>query len=191
MTNIMSIESRMDPTPQRLQTALGLYSNDLCGLVLLSDNHLGSYSGITKGAFQSLIEHSTDVSFHRLFFFLLYGIDETFTQISQIKREKCIIVELCSICQLTTEFHFPPIDEQLEKIRDDVKDAVAWRQAHHREGSDPHVGNVIINFILRISCANRVTCLRVICRQRSLRRARACKQAMSLSRGIRIWRRFT
>lgn len=39
----------MDPTPQRLQTALGLYSNDLCGLVLLSDNHLGSYSGITKG----------------------------------------------------------------------------------------------------------------------------------------------
>lgn len=38
-----------DPTPQRLQTALGLYSNDLCGLVLLSDNHLGSYSGVTKG----------------------------------------------------------------------------------------------------------------------------------------------
>ncbi|XP_046826127.1 protein C12orf4 [Vespa crabro] len=82
-----------DPTPQRLQTALGLYSNDLCGLVLLSDNHLGSYSGITK--------------------------------------------ELCSICQLTTEFHFPPIDEQLEKIREDVKEVVAWRQAHHREGSDP------------------------------------------------------
>ncbi|XP_076277371.1 FERRY endosomal RAB5 effector complex subunit 3 [Lasioglossum baleicum] len=87
---IKKSESGMDPTPQRLQTALGLYSNDLCGLVLLSDNHLGSYSGITK--------------------------------------------ELCSICQLTTEFHFLPIDEQLEKIRDDVKDAVAWRQAHHKEG---------------------------------------------------------
>lgn len=41
----------MDPTPQRLQTALGLYSNDLCGIVCLSDNHLGSYSGITKGFF--------------------------------------------------------------------------------------------------------------------------------------------
>lgn len=39
----------MEPTPQRLQTALGLYSNDLCGIVVLSDNHLGSYSGITKG----------------------------------------------------------------------------------------------------------------------------------------------
>ena len=85
-------DSGMDPTPQRLQTALGLYSNDLCGLVLLSDNHLGSYSGITK--------------------------------------------ELCSICQLTTEFHFPPIDEQLEKIRDDVKDAVAWRQARQKEGNE-------------------------------------------------------
>lgn len=85
-------ESGMDPTPQRLQTALGLYSNDLCGLVLLSDNHLGSYSGITK--------------------------------------------ELCSICQLTTEFHFPPIDEQLEKIREDVKDAIAWRQTHHKEGNN-------------------------------------------------------
>lgn len=47
-------ESRMDPTPQRLQTALGLYSNDLCGLVLLSDNHLGSYSGVTKGAFRDI-----------------------------------------------------------------------------------------------------------------------------------------
>ncbi|XP_011497590.1 PREDICTED: protein C12orf4 homolog [Ceratosolen solmsi marchali] len=82
----------IDPTPQRLQTALGLYSNDLCGLVLLSDNHLGSYSGITK--------------------------------------------ELISISQLTTEFHFPPIDEQLEKIREDVKDAVAWRQAHHKEDND-------------------------------------------------------
>ncbi|XP_014213928.1 protein C12orf4 homolog [Copidosoma floridanum] len=82
----------LDPTPQRLQTALGLYSNDLCGLVLLSDNHLGSYSGMTK--------------------------------------------ELASISQLTTEFHFLPIDEQLEKIREDVKEAVAWRQAHHKEDND-------------------------------------------------------
>ncbi|OXU24826.1 hypothetical protein TSAR_007592 [Trichomalopsis sarcophagae] len=81
-----------DPTPQRLQTALGLYSNDLCGLVLLSDNHLGSYSGVTK--------------------------------------------ELVSISQLTAEFHFPPIDEQIEKIREDVKDAIAWRQAHHKEDND-------------------------------------------------------
>ncbi|XP_033215905.1 protein C12orf4 homolog isoform X2 [Belonocnema kinseyi] len=88
-------DSGIDPTPQRLQTALGLYSNDLCGVVLLSDSNLGSFSGITR--------------------------------------------ELCSICQLTTEFHFPPIDDQLEKIRDDVKDAVAWRQAHQKEDHDSQV----------------------------------------------------
>lgn len=41
----------VEPQPQRLQTALSLYSNDLCGLVLLSDNHLGGFSGITKGIF--------------------------------------------------------------------------------------------------------------------------------------------
>lgn len=48
-------------------------------------------------------------------------------------------LELCSICQLTTEFHFSPIDEQLEKIREDVKDAVAWRQAHHKETNESQV----------------------------------------------------
>lgn len=54
----------MDPTPQRLQTALGLYSNDLCGLVLLSDNHLGGYSGITKGIFiDVMIEYACNNSF--------------------------------------------------------------------------------------------------------------------------------
>ena len=45
-------------------------------------------------------------------------------------------VELCSICQLTTEFHFPPIDDQLEKIRENVKEAVAWRQAHQIDEID-------------------------------------------------------
>lgn len=125
----------MDPTPQRLQTALGLYSNDLCGLVLLSDNHLGSYSGITKGIFQNVINRTSTVlkNFLRcqqhIFAMLKYYI----------------VAELCSICQLTTEFHFPPIDEQLEKIKEDVKDAVAWRQAHYREGSDPHVGDIVKN----------------------------------------------
>ncbi|XP_043476112.1 protein C12orf4 homolog [Leptopilina heterotoma] len=88
-------DSGVDPTPQRLQTALGLYSNDLCGLVLLSDSNLGVFSGITK--------------------------------------------ELSSICQLTTEFHFPPIDDQLEKIRDDVKEAVTWKQEHQREESESQV----------------------------------------------------
>jgi hypothetical protein len=76
----------LDPQPQRLQTALALYSNDLYGLVLLTDSHVGSYSGISK--------------------------------------------ELIEVCQHSTEFHFPSIDDQLEKIRSEVKEAVGWRQSH-------------------------------------------------------------
>lgn len=42
-------DSSGDPQPQRLQTALGLYSNDLCGIVLLTDTHIGSHTGLLKG----------------------------------------------------------------------------------------------------------------------------------------------
>ncbi|KAG5893356.1 hypothetical protein JTB14_000121 [Gonioctena quinquepunctata] len=59
-----------EPTPQLLQTALALYSNDLSGLVLLADNKIGSR--ITK--------------------------------------------EFQDICQISTEFHFPHIEDQLNKI---------------------------------------------------------------------------
>jgi hypothetical protein len=38
--------------------------------------------------------------------------------------------ELIEVCQHSTEFHFPSIDDQLEKIRSEVKEAVAWRQSH-------------------------------------------------------------
>jgi hypothetical protein len=38
--------------------------------------------------------------------------------------------ELNEVCQHSTEFHFPSVDDQLEKIRDEVKEAVAWRQSH-------------------------------------------------------------
>jgi len=38
--------------------------------------------------------------------------------------------ELIEVCQRSTEFHFPSIDDQLEKIRSEVKEAVAWRQSH-------------------------------------------------------------
>ena len=37
--------------PQRLQTAMSLYSNNLCALIMLVDNRLNSYSGIKKGKF--------------------------------------------------------------------------------------------------------------------------------------------
>ncbi|XP_018578817.1 protein C12orf4 homolog [Anoplophora glabripennis] len=59
-----------EPTPQLLQTALALYSNDLSGLVLMTDNKIGS-------------------------------------RVTQ---------EFQDICQRTTEFHFPHIEDQLDKI---------------------------------------------------------------------------
>ena len=37
------------PQPQRLQTAMSLYSNNLCGMILLTDNKFSSYSGLKKG----------------------------------------------------------------------------------------------------------------------------------------------
>lgn len=56
-------EEDMEPQPQRLQTSLGLYSSDLCGLVLLSDNHLGGFSGITKDFIREC-ETSTELHFN-------------------------------------------------------------------------------------------------------------------------------
>lgn len=35
--------------PQRLQTAMSLYSNILCGMIMLVDNRLNSYTGLKKG----------------------------------------------------------------------------------------------------------------------------------------------
>ena len=41
--------------PQRLQTAMSLYSTNLCGLVLLVDNRLNSYTGIKRGKLSNLL----------------------------------------------------------------------------------------------------------------------------------------
>ncbi|KRT80260.1 hypothetical protein AMK59_8056 [Oryctes borbonicus] len=69
--NLCSInENSLEPTPQSLQTALGLYSNDLNGLVLINDEIIGS-------------------------------------RLTQ---------DFKKICQKSTEFHFPHIDDQLYRI---------------------------------------------------------------------------
>ncbi|XP_041114059.1 protein C12orf4 homolog isoform X2 [Polyodon spathula] len=49
----------------RLQTALSLYSTSLCGLVLLVDNRINSYSGI-KRDFATVSQECTDFHFPRL-----------------------------------------------------------------------------------------------------------------------------
>ncbi|XP_039289282.1 protein C12orf4 homolog [Nilaparvata lugens] len=80
-----------EPQPQRLQTALGLYSNDLCGIVLLTDVHLSGYTGQSK--------------------------------------------EFLEICESSTEFHFAPVDDQLEQVKATIKDGVAWRRKHMMQDS--------------------------------------------------------
>lgn len=49
----------------RLQTALSLYSTSLCGLVLLVDNRINSYSGI-KRDFATICQECTDFHFPRI-----------------------------------------------------------------------------------------------------------------------------
>ncbi|BES90867.1 Uncharacterized conserved protein (DUF2362) [Nesidiocoris tenuis] len=77
-------DGELERQPRRMQTALGLYSNDLSGIVLLSDNHLGGFSGITQ--------------------------------------------DFVRVCEMSTELHFPSVDDQLEKIRGFVKDGIEWRK---------------------------------------------------------------
>lgn len=50
------------PQPQRLQTAMSLYSNNLCGLILLTDNNFSAYTGLKK-EFSRVCEQSTDFHF--------------------------------------------------------------------------------------------------------------------------------
>lgn len=39
----------MIPEPQRLQTAMSLYSDSLCAMILLVDNRLNTFTGIKRG----------------------------------------------------------------------------------------------------------------------------------------------
>lgn len=61
----MTVEGKLMPSPQRLQTAMGLYSNSLTGLVLLVDCRLNSFTGI-KRRFGRVCESSTDFHFDDL-----------------------------------------------------------------------------------------------------------------------------
>ena len=54
--------SAEDALPQRLQTSMSLYSNNLCGLVLLTDDRLSAYSGVAKD-FADLCRRSTEFHF--------------------------------------------------------------------------------------------------------------------------------
>ncbi|XP_046861020.1 protein C12orf4 homolog [Xenia sp. Carnegie-2017] len=65
--------------PQRIQTAMSLYSQSLSGLVLLVDSHINSYTGIKK-EFAALCQQSTDFHFPDL--------DKQFCMIQQNLEER-------------------------------------------------------------------------------------------------------
>jgi hypothetical protein len=61
------------------------------------------------------------------------------TDVTKIKYPHfSLFSELIEVCQHSTEFHFPSIDDQLEKVRDEVKEAVTWGHPHWdcRSGSE-------------------------------------------------------
>lgn len=96
--------------PQRLQTVLELYSQDLKGLVLFTDtNNLDFYSGLAKGLilFQILTING-----------LLFIIDLL-----------TFLLEFFDICEGSTEFHFASLQNQLEIIKSDLKVAVEDRKS--------------------------------------------------------------
>lgn len=85
------------PQPQRLQTAISLYSNNLSGLVLLVDNRINTYTGIKR--------------------------------------------EFAAVCQLSTEFHFQDIEQQLEVVREQARRAVDWRSANLSQADSSSQGS--------------------------------------------------
>jgi hypothetical protein len=88
-------EQSSEPKPQLLQTALALYSNDLAGLVLMTDNKIGS-------------------------------------RLTQDFQE---------VCQRTTEFHFPHVDDQLDKIS---STAQQYLKAQPKESSSRNTNSELL-----------------------------------------------
>jgi len=70
-TSVLSICTNMSeghsttPSPQRIQTAMSLYSNSLTGLILLVDNRVNNYTGIKK-EFSDICEQSAEFHFPNL-----------------------------------------------------------------------------------------------------------------------------
>lgn len=81
--------------PQRLQTSMSLYSNNLCGLVMLTDTKMQLNRGVTGQLYQ--------------------------------------------LCQRATEFHFPPLETQLETVKADLKRTSGWRSEFWRKKAELEV----------------------------------------------------
>lgn len=107
---------------RRLQTALSLYSSSLCGLVLLVDNRVNSYSGIKRGqkTVFSKFPRTRDSNLwpgdaFGVFVFVWYATD------------------FATVAKECTDFHFPCLEEQLEEVQQVVLYARAHRSSKQKE----------------------------------------------------------
>ena len=75
--------------PQRLQTSMSLYSNNLCGVVLLTDSRIQVEQLLLKRVSTEPLVQSVS------------GIEG----------------ELGSLVQRSTEYHFPLLEQQLDTVR--------------------------------------------------------------------------
>lgn len=89
-------EGSIEVDPQRVETALALYSSGLSGMVLLSDvGPVDGFSGLTQ--------------------------------------------DFADVCHQTTEFHFLTIDDQLQNVKSQIKEASAWRAQKAKSGEHQQI----------------------------------------------------
>ena len=60
------------PQPQRLQTAMSLYSTSLSGLVLMVDDRINTYTGIKRGKPRNKEVSQEIIGIHALILFFLH-----------------------------------------------------------------------------------------------------------------------
>ncbi|KAK3564667.1 hypothetical protein QTP86_024534 [Hemibagrus guttatus] len=119
---------------RRLQMAFSLYSSSLCGLVLLVDNRVNSYSGIKRGMAHHLTQ-SIDINVFSSSISSQYHTHSLIPQNMPHAFKLSLVVnpDFATVSQECTDFHFPRVSEQLEVVQQVVLYARAQRSSKQRE----------------------------------------------------------
>lgn len=119
---------------RRLQTALSLYSSSLCGLVLLVDNRVNSYSGIKRGQEACRQFLGQQVRFEDGFESRRRSVNAWFCV--------CLFVDFATVAKECADFHFPCLEEQLDEVQQVVLYARAQRSSKQKEQPGETLGRV-------------------------------------------------
>lgn len=140
---------------RRLQTALSLYSSSLCGLVLLVDNRVNSYSGIKRGQGMCLMISfnvvlllgqlmvsscgvMVDLQWFSLEFVLFWPhwlVKVLFRFYFSVTYHliSALLTDFATVAKECTDFHFPCLEEQLEEVQQVVLYARAQRSSKEKD----------------------------------------------------------